>query len=69
VLRDQSHILIGLAGAVGATGLHDMAQDLNRLANQMEPDGLAPVLVQLTPALDALIQFLHAQRAPDIAAQ
>jgi two-component system, OmpR family, aerobic respiration control sensor histidine kinase ArcB len=68
-LRNQSHILIGLAGAVGATDLHDMAQDLNTLSNQMEPHGLAPLLARLIPALDALIQFLHAQRTSDIAAQ
>jgi hypothetical protein len=69
ILRNQSHILIGLAGAVGATDVQALAQDVNTLANQMQPVGLSPLLTRLTPALDALIHFIRAQRIAGIAAQ
>jgi HPt (histidine-containing phosphotransfer) domain-containing protein len=69
-LRTQSHILIGLAGAVGAHGLHKSAQDLNDLANDpAQQPALDPLLSRLTPTLAALIHFVQAQRTAAVAAQ
>jgi HPt (histidine-containing phosphotransfer) domain-containing protein len=69
VLRMQSHILIGLAGAVGAHGLHRLARTFNNIANQADHRQLAPALATVNPVLDALVQFLDTRRQHRIAAQ
>lgn len=68
-LRMQSHILIGLAGAVGATHLQTHAQDLNHLANQASDVSLEWQLMQLDPPLTALIQFIRHHRHTAVAAE
>jgi HPt (histidine-containing phosphotransfer) domain-containing protein len=68
-LRMQSHILIGLAGAVGATHLQTQAQDLNRLANRATDMNLERQFMQLNPPLNALIHFMQSQRHSAMAAQ
>jgi two-component system, OmpR family, aerobic respiration control sensor histidine kinase ArcB len=68
-LRAQSHILIGLAGAVGAESLRSSAVDLNNLANVHQQTGLDTVMRRVLPLLDALIRFVHAQRISVVAAQ
>jgi two-component system, OmpR family, aerobic respiration control sensor histidine kinase ArcB len=61
-LRIQSHILIGLAGAVGAQTLQARAQDVNEVANQRASASLDPLLASLMPGLVGLIRFVQRQR-------
>ena len=62
-LRAQSHILIGLSGAIGADTLRRDAQHLNDLAHTPAPQKLQPLLAQLAHPLNALIRFVQAERA------
>lgn len=57
-LRDASHVLISLAGSVGATGLHGMAQDLNATAHARDAAALARLLPALSTDLAALIALI-----------
>ncbi len=64
-LRESSHILISLAGSVGALSLQAMAETLNTAAHGQdatEARQLTPVLVA---ELDALIALVRATPAPD----
>lgn len=63
VLRMQSHILMGLAGAVGAEGLQLLAQHMNALANDQRHAGLDTLMARVVPALTALITFVQTQRS------
>lgn len=69
VLRMQSHILIGLAGAVGAEGLQQLAQHMNALANDQRHAGLDRLMALVVPELTALIHFVQTQRSLMMVAQ
>jgi hypothetical protein len=62
-VRQVSHLLIGLAGSVGAVDLHDAAEGLNRAAR----DGDAPDPTGVMRAIDVLRAFLarHGGDLPD----
>lgn len=58
-IRAQSHILISLAGTIGATRLHSLAVDLNAAAHARAAErvaALAPPLLADLAALTALIR-------------
>jgi HPt (histidine-containing phosphotransfer) domain-containing protein len=62
-LRTQSHILIGLAGAIGADALCAQAQKLNDLTHQANGHQLTPVMAQITPQIAALLRFVQMLRS------
>lgn len=57
-LCDQSHVLISLAGAVGAVPLQTRAEALNTLAQRADPTGLSSALTGVLALLDPLIQHI-----------
>ncbi|MDT8854262.1 response regulator [Paracoccaceae bacterium Fryx2] len=62
-LRAQTHVLIALAGAVGALRLQHLSERLNAMAHQRDPTGLAALRHDLLALLDALIHFVARKRA------
>lgn len=58
VLRAQSHVLVALAGAVGAVQLQHMAETLNALAHGSDVLALNRLMPGLLDHLDALIVFV-----------
>ena len=62
-LRHQSHVLISIAGSLGAERLGGMAEDLNRLANRSDTDALKAALPTLLAELDALLDFIRGRSA------
>lgn len=64
-LRHTSHVLISLAGSVGAMALHDTSQNLNTAAHRKDPGssaGLKPALLADLRVLITHVQGLAAQR-------
>ncbi|MFA7432645.1 MAG: response regulator [Gemmobacter sp.] len=66
-LRAQTHVLIALAGAVGAQRLQYHAETLNTAAHRRDPSGLPELSGPLLVLLDDLIHYL-ATNAPGGAA-
>lgn len=64
-LREGSHVLISLAGSVGAISLQAMSESLNAIAHQQDRSALEALMPPLTVELDALIQLIRATRAPE----
>ena len=62
-IRSASHILISVAGAIGATRLQLCARALNNRAHSGENDGLADLLRQCLGEIDAAVAYASAQRA------
>lgn len=58
-LRDQSHVLISLAGTAGALRLHAEAVELNRLAHDRDASAVAAILPELRELLSTLIRHLR----------
>lgn len=58
-LRAQSHILIALAGTIGAGPLTDLARDLNQMAHRGDSLGLARLRDQVRLRLERLLQGLQ----------
>lgn len=58
-LRHQSHVLISIAGSLGAERLGGLAEDLNRLANRSDAQQLNTILPTLFAELDALLDFVR----------
>ncbi|WP_435257946.1 hypothetical protein ACSBLW_17850 [Thioclava sp. FR2] len=58
-LRNQSHVLISIAGSLGAERLGGLAEDLNRLANRSDAQQLNTILPTLFAELDALLDFVR----------
>jgi two-component system, OmpR family, aerobic respiration control sensor histidine kinase ArcB len=54
VIRAQSHILIGLAGTIGAGPLAEAALRLNRLAHHGDPAALALARTEVLALMDRL---------------
>ncbi len=63
-LRVSSHVLISLAGSVGAVSLHGMAETLNAAAHRQDDAAIAAVLPAFLAELDALIALVRATPAP-----
>lgn len=61
-LRAQTHVLIALAGTLGALRLHHMAEALNRQAHDRHPPDPAQVAA-LAALLDGLLHHIRACRA------
>lgn len=62
-IRSASHILISVAGAIGATRLQLCARALNNRAHSGENDGLADLLRQCMAEIDAAVAYASAQQA------
>lgn len=57
-IRTQTHVLIALAGAVGADVLQRQAETLNSAAHRREPDDMRTLGEQTLAQLSLLIQFI-----------
>lgn len=62
-VRAQTHILLALAGAVGAIRLQHMAQSLHVLAQTEQPGGLDRLVPNLLEQLAQLIDFVSGRLA------
>jgi hypothetical protein len=62
-LRGASHVLISLAGSVGATSLHALAERLNLAASGHDTAALADVTADLAADLAALVALVRAAAA------
>lgn len=68
-LRDHSHVLISLAGVVGAQALHAAAVRLNQLGHRMDQAALDRLLPGTLRAIETLIaQLRQVRRAQESAA-
>lgn len=63
-LREGSHVLISLAGSVGALSLQAMSESLNAIAHRQDDDALDALMPPLTAELVILIQLIRATRPP-----
>jgi len=64
-LREGSHVLISLAGSVGALSLQAMSETLNAIAHRQDGDALDAVMPPLRGELAALIRLVRATRPPN----
>lgn len=64
-LREGSHVLISLAGSVGALSLQSMSEDLNAVAHRQDRDALDALMPPLETELSVLIQLIRATRPPE----
>ena len=64
-LREGSHVLISLAGSVGALSLQAMAESLNAIAHRQDSDALDALMSPLGGELATLIQLIRATKAPN----
>ncbi len=62
LLREGSHVLISLAGSVGALSLQAMAERLNAIAHDQDPDALVALMPPLSGELVILIQLIRATK-------
>lgn len=62
-IKAHTHVLISLAGAVGADQLTVRAQYLNELAHAEKRDEMAPAAVDLLSLLEVLITFIASEQA------
>lgn len=63
-LREGSHVLISLAGSVGAISLQMMSESLNALAHRQDEAALDALMPPLNAELAILIQLIRATRPP-----
>lgn len=68
-IRAQTHVLISLAGTIGAMRLHGLAVDLNAAAHDEDADRIAALAGPLMADLTALIALLAARLPPDHATE
>jgi two-component system, OmpR family, aerobic respiration control sensor histidine kinase ArcB len=61
-IRTASHILISVAGAVGAVRLQDCARALNAVAHADAPDRIADGVRRCLAEIDAAVAFARGQR-------
>lgn len=57
-IRAQTHVLISLAGTIGAARLHALSIDLNAAAHAQDPGQTAALAAPLLADLDALTTLL-----------
>lgn len=62
-IRAETHVLIALAGAVGAERLGKLAQSLNAIAHRRAPGDVAALGQQCLSQLDRLIHFVTLEKA------
>jgi hypothetical protein len=64
VLRAQTHILIAVAGAVGADRLRFLAEELNHVAHDRRRSAATGLLPQVLDGIDSLLVFVrgHGER-------
>lgn len=62
-IRAHSHVLVALAGAVGATPLQLLAEDLNRIAHLQQAAALPALAAAGLPLLNRLRQYVSDHRA------
>lgn len=62
-IRSETHVLIALAGAVGAERLSKLAQTLNAVAHRREGGDLTALGEQCLAQLDRLIHFVDQEKA------
>lgn len=62
-IRAQSHVLIALAGTIGATRLHGLAIDLNTAAHAQDADTLASLRAPVMADLATLETLIAAHEA------
>ncbi len=62
-VRSASHILISVAGAIGAVRLAGCARDLNALAHTDAPDSIAATTRRCLGEIDAAVSFARDRRA------
>ncbi len=63
MLHAQSHILLSIAGTIGATRVFDLAKRLNALTRMAEPVDMSAVLADIGVALNDLIMRIRSIRA------
>ncbi len=61
--RSHSHILISVAGAIGATNLQHLAQDLNAAANACDKLAAQPLNLQCIIGISKVVTFLNNEKA------
>ncbi len=61
-IRAETHVLIALAGAVGAAKLQGLAEALNAAAHRKDGVHIAALGDEILPLLDRLIQFIADER-------
>lgn len=64
-IRAQTHVLISLAGTIGAMRLHGQAVDLNAAAHAEDAEAIATLGGPLLADLTALIALIAARLPPD----
>ena len=62
-IRSQTHILISVAGAIGATGLQHLAQRLNAAANRQDAPDIDSLCGECLAGLKALQGFILEEQA------
>lgn len=62
-LRQHSHVLLAIAGTVGANRLSDLARHLNVQVRAAEVGSIADLLAEITLLLDQLLARIRAARA------
>lgn len=67
VLRSASHVLISLAGSVGAVSLQTLAERMNAAAHATDRATLAALMPEALGELDALIAVVAATRPTGVA--
>jgi len=60
--RNQSHILISVAGAVGATTLQTLAQELNAAAKSVNPQLAKPLNSKCIQGISTVVTFLNNEK-------
>ncbi len=63
ILHAQSHILLSIAGTIGATRVFDLAKHLNAITSTAEPAGVSAVLAEIGVALNDLILRVRSTRS------
>ena len=61
--RNHSHILISVAGAIGATNLQRLAQDLNNAANAADKQTAQPLNLLCIRGISKVVAFLDNEKA------
>ncbi len=63
VLRAQSHVLLAIAGTIGANRLYWLSQRLNALARAQDGGAMGDVLTETRANLDKLISRIRLARS------
>mgnify|MGYP002639830149 CR=1 FL=1 len=61
--RSHSHILISVAGAIGATNLQHLSQDLNAAATAVDRQAAQPLNLQCIKGISKVVAFLNNEKA------